>query len=300
MLLRANRSLRGDLTMSLTRRDILKGGATLLTGAGLVGKLQAAEAGPARKSRISARQGCFGGKFESAERAGLEGVELGVGGAAEKLSIADPANREQTKDQVKAAGLVVSSLSMDLLNGNPLATDPQAPAWVEQTLGACQDFGAGGILVPFFGKAHLLQGSQFKQAEVDSLVERLKALAPKAEAANVVLGLECTLTAKQYGELLDRVGSKSVGAYYDIGNCTGAGFDVPGDIRALGERLSLIHFKDGPNYLGEGKVEMEPVAEALRAIDYKGWIVLETSCPSKDGEADCTRNVGYVRKLMRL
>ena len=86
-------------------------------------------------------------------------------------------------------------------------------------------------------------------------------------------------------------------AYYDIGNSTNAGFDVPADLRALKGRLCMIHFKDGPNYLGEGKVKMEPVAEALKAIDYQGWIVLETATPSNNAEADCRRNAEFIRKL---
>jgi len=43
---------------------------------------------------------------------------------------------------------------------------------------------------------------------------------------------------------------------------------------------------------------MDPVGEALKAVKYEGWIVLETSCPSKNAEADCKRNAEFVRKLM--
>lgn len=286
---------------TVTRRDVLRGSAAALLGAAWSKHLLAESPAPAKTIRISGRGGSFGGKFENAKAAGLDGVELGVGGPAEKLSIADPANRAKTREQLQALGLVVSSLSMDLMNGNPLATDPLAPAWVEQSIEACKDLGGAGILLPFFGKAHLLQGKEWKQAEVDALVERLKTLGPKAKEAGVVLGLECTLSAKQFHELLDRIGCDAVAAYYDIGNCTGAGFDVPSEIRDLKGRLApMIHFKDGPNYLGEGKVKMEPIGEALKAIEYKGWIVLETSCPSKDGEADCKKNVACVRKLMGL
>ena len=45
---------------------------------------------------------------------------------------------------------------------------------------------------------------------------------------------------------------------------------------------------------------MEPVAEALRAIAYQGWIVLETACPSKNVEADCRRNADFTRKILGL
>ena len=93
------------------------------------------------------------------------------------------------------------------------------------------------------------------------------------------------------------MGSEAVKAYYDIGNSTNAGFDVPADLRALKDRLGMLHFKDGGAYLGEGKVKMEPVAEAIQAIGYQGWIVLETANPSKNAEADCRRNAQSIRKL---
>jgi sugar phosphate isomerase/epimerase len=267
-----------------------------LAGVALAPRLMAAEGAPA-KIRIAARH--FGDNLDAAKRAGMNGVELGVGGPAEKLHIADAAYREKVKEKVKATGIVVSSLSMDLLNGNPMATDPLAPAWVEQCIEAAKDLGAVGMLVPFFGKDGLLQGRELHKANVDALVARMKLLAPKAKQAGVVLGLENTCSAKQNLEILDRIGGGGVGCYYDIGNSTGAGYDVPAEIRELKGRLCMIHFKDGGSYLGEGKVKMEPVAEALKAIDYKGWIVLETACP-KDAEADCKRNGDFIRKLMGI
>lgn len=283
--------------MTLTRRTFLKGATTGLAGVVAVPSLMSTllAAAPS-KIRVAARH--FGGDCERAKQAGMDGVEVGVGGRADKLQIADPAVRQKYKDSAKATGLVVSSLSLDLLNSFPLFDDPQAPAWVEQCIDAAKDLGAKAMLVPFFGKANLMQGKEFKKEAVDALVGRLKELAPKAKAASVTLGIECTLSAKMYLELLDRVGSEGVGAYYDIGNCTNAGLDVPADIRELKDRMCMIHFKDGGSYLGEGKVKMEPVAEALHAINYQGWIVLETSNPSKDAIADCKRNSDYTRKLM--
>jgi sugar phosphate isomerase/epimerase len=252
----------------------------------------------AGKIRIGSRTGSFGGKIEQAQECGLQGVELGVGGAADKLEIADPDKRAKYNAAAKAGGIVVSSLSMDLMNGCPVANEPRAVAWLGQCIDAAKDLGATAILVPFFGKAHLLDSSkQFKKADVDTVVARMKEVAPKAKDAGVHLGIECTLTAKEYLELLDRIGSEYVGAYYDIGNCTGAGFDVPGDIKALKDRMCMIHFKDGKNFLGEGRVKLEPVAEALKAIDYKSWIILETSCPTKNALADAKKNVETIRKL---
>jgi len=283
--------------MKLTRRAFLRRSVIGVAASVIVPTLMAAEAGGApRKYRISARH--FGGDCAKAKLAGMDGVEIGVGGPADKLEIASPEVRKKYKDSAQTSGLAVSSLSMDLLNGNPLFSDPRAPAWAEQCIDAAKDLGAVAILVPFFGKADLLKNKEFKKAEVDALVAVLKDLGPKAKAAGVALGVEATLTARQYLELLDRVGSDGVGAYYDIGNTTNAGLDVPADIKALKGRICCVHFKDGNTYLGEGKVKMQPVADALHAINYPGWIVLETANPSKDAVADCKRNGDYARKLM--
>lgn len=287
--------------MIFTRRTFLRNSAFALAGTALLRDLLAEDApgaAPTGKIRIGSRVGSFGGKIEQARECGLQGVELGVGGPADKLEIADPEKRAKYKEQVKAGGIVVSSLSMDLTNSNPVASDARAVAWLGQCIDAAKDFGALAILVPFFGKAHLLDsGKEFKKADVDNVVAKMKEVAPKAKEAGVHLGIECTLTAKQYGDILDRIGSEFVGAYYDIGNCTGAGFDVPGDIKTLKDRMCMIHFKDGKNFLGEGQVKLEPVADALKAINYKNWIILETACPTKNGPADAKKNVETIRKL---
>lgn len=292
--------------MAITRRGFLAGGAAALAGAAWARELLAADAAAtgagagagAGKIRVSARQ--FGSSVESAKKAGMDGVEVGVGGPADKLQIADAEFRAKIKDKVKETCVVVSSLSMDLLNGNPVATDEHGLAWLEQCIDAAKDLGAVGILVPFFGKAGLLKGKELNKDVVDPLVARMKEAGPKAKAAGVTLGLENTCSAKQNIEILDRIASDGVGVYYDIGNSTGGGYDVPAEIRELKSRICMFHFKDGNNYLGEGKVKMDPIAEAIKAIDYKGWIVLETSCPSKNTEADCKRNADFIRKLMGL
>ena len=282
--------------MNVSRRTFLQAGTAGLAGVSLMHSLVAAEnaADKPSKIRVSAREGSFGGNLEAAARCNLDGVELYVGDPAEKLHLADPDVRKKLKEQLKPLGLAASSLSIDFFNEHPLVSDPQAPAWLEQTIEAAKDLHAEGILVPFFGRGEL------KPADFDPLVARMKAAAPKAAAAGVVLGLENWLSGSQNLEIIDRIGSDAVRVWYDVGNSTLRGYDVPAELRQLKGRICMIHFKDGANYLGEGKVKMEPIAEALKAIDYQGWIVLETSCPSKDAAADCRRNATFVRKLLGL
>lgn len=278
----------------MTRRVFLKGTAAGVAGAAVASHLATAQAGTAAKIRMSS---CSCGGLADCKKAGLEGVEVGVGGPDDTLHIAKPDVRQRYKDEMKATGLPISSFMMGLLNGNPLATDPRGPAWLEQSIEAAGDLKVGVILIAFFGKGSLKEGQGMKKADVDVVVERLKAAAPKAKDAGTILGIENTLSAEQNLEILERIGHPSVRIYYDCYNLAGEGYDVCAEIKRLKDKISIFHFKNGGDYLETGKVKFEPIAKAMQEIGYQGWIVLETSNPSKDRIADARKNAEYVRKL---
>jgi len=281
---------------TVTRREFLHASA-LLAGATLLPGLHAAAAPAKGAVRIGA---CVVG-LEQAKQAGLDGVEVGVGDAADRLSIADPEVRKRYRAQMKETGLPICSLMMGLLNSNPLASDPRGPAWLEQSIDAAKDLGARVILVAFFGKGDLLgSDGKVKPGDVDVVVQRLKAAAPRAKDAGVILGIENYLEAKDNARILERINHDSVRLYYDVYN-TGAtkGYDVPAELRFLKDRVAQVHFKNGPNLLESGQVKFEPIAAALKEINFKGWIVLETSSPSKDAVADVKRNAEFARGLFK-
>lgn len=286
--------------MSITRRRFLATTAGGLAGTVLASSVSYAQTA-AGKVRVGVCDWSLGMRgpeaMAVAKGIGLDGVEVSAGDAADTLQIADAAYRQQYKEAVQKTGVATASVAMGFLNGSPLATEPRGPAWLDQTIAATQDLGAKVILVAFFGKGDLRRGKELKEKEVDALVERLKDAAPKALEAGVILGLENTLSAEQNLAILDRVKNDAVRVYYDIGNSTDNGYDVPAEIRLLKDRICQIHFKDGGHYLGEGKVKVPPVAEAIHAIEYKGWIVLETAMPSNKRDADFKRNADFVRSL---
>ena len=289
--------------MKQSRRSFLTQSAALMAaGAWMAPRLGSAEA--ACGMRLSACDWSLQARgpegLAIAKRVGLDGLEISAGEATDILTIADSACREAYKAQVKETGVIISSIAMGFLNGAPLATDPRGPVWLEQTIDAAADLQVKTILLAFFGKGDLREKTDLKQAEVDRVVERLKTAAPRAEKAGVVLGLENTLSGADNMKILDRVQSNQVKIYYDIGNSTYNGYDVPKEIRELKANICQIHFKDGGYMLGKGKVEMGPVRDAIQAIDYKGWLVLETAIPSKDRDADFMKNAAYVRDLMGM
>jgi L-ribulose-5-phosphate 3-epimerase len=292
----SSRSSFADGRLVLPRRTVLKGALAGLAGGSYLSELLA-DGSIVASPTVDFRIGSCTLGLSDAKKAGIDGVELRVGDPADRLRIAEPAVLQQYRDEMKETGLVVSSLMMGLLNQCPLASDPRAPAWLEQSIDAAHDLGAKVILVAFFGKGDLQQDGRVKKAEVEVVVQRIKAAAPRAKEAGVILGIENRLSARQNADVLEQIGHDSVGIYYDVGNLTNLGYDVPEEIRFLKDRIVSIHFKDGRNYLGEGNVKFPAIAAAIREIGYRGWIVLETPSPSKNPVADTKRNAAYIREL---
>lgn len=276
------------MTTFLSRRSFLSRSAAAAALATFASRIRAAV--PAR-----IRVGTCTLGLRAAKDAGLDGVEVRAGNAADTLEIADPKRIEAYKAEMAETGLSICSIMMGLLNSHPLASDPRAPAWLEQTIGGAAALGAKNILVAFFGKGSLLENNRVKEDDFRVVVERLKAAAPRAADAGVILAVENTLTAEQNERLLDAVGHPAVRIYYDVFNTKHYG--VPAEIRRLGSRISQLHYKNGPKYLDEDAAYFEEVTAAVKEIGFSGWVVLETSNPSKDGVADARRNGEFVRRL---
>ena len=147
----------------------------------------------------------------------------------------------------------------------------------------------------FFGKWSLTN-----RDEMDYTGDALRELGPEAEKADVILGLENTISAEDNVRIMERSRSKAVMVYYDVGNSTKAGFDVVKEIRWLGkDRICQFHLKDNPHYMGEGTISFPAVMQAIRDIGFAGYANLETDAhPNMDVGAEMKRNLEFVRRLM--
>jgi L-ribulose-5-phosphate 3-epimerase len=232
-----------------------------------------------------------------AKQLGFQGVEVSLGTkiADNKLPLDNPELQAQYLEAFKKNGIGPAGTCLDALHRNYLKNDKLGQKWVADGIRISKSLGAKVMLLPFFGK-----GALTTPAEMDYVGDALRDLAQQAEAAGVVLGLEDTISAADNVRIMERAGSpKALKVYYDIGNSTGGGFDVPREIEWLGaKRICQFHFKDNPNYLGEGKVKFRESLEAISRIGFQGFANLETDAPSKDLEADMKKNLAYTRKLI--
>ena len=235
--------------------------------------------------------------FELAKQIGLDGVQVSIGSVEDNLQLRQTKVQKAYVEAARKTGLKIPSLAMGLLNDVPLMSEPRAALWVADAIKVTHTLGVRPLLLAFFGKGELKQENKTDmQRVIDVLVE----LAPRAEDAGVILGLESYLSAEANLRILDAVKSEAVQVYYDFYNSgVRKKHDVFKEIKQLGrERICEVHFKEGSSRLGQSAVmDWKKVVSTLKEIGYSGWIVLETSCPN-DIVKDTQANLAYTRKLL--
>jgi sugar phosphate isomerase/epimerase len=209
--------------------------------------------------------------LEFAKALGLDGVMVDLGNWRDNLPLRKPELQKKYLEKSKQIGLPVSSLAIGTLNEIPLKSDPRAEQWLSDSVDVAKAMGLRVVLVPFFAKGDLRNDPAGK----DAVVESLKRVAPKAEKAGVILGVESWLSAPEHVEILDRVGSPAVEVYYDVGNSQKVGHDIFKEIRSLGKRICEFHAKDNDDLYGKGTMNFPEVRKAMDAIGYRGWMQIE-------------------------
>jgi sugar phosphate isomerase/epimerase len=228
---------------------------------------------------------------------GFDGVEVSLGRnpVDDKLPLDNAELQRQYIDEFNKNNFRPAGTCLDVLHRNYLKNDKLGQKWITDGIRISKQLNARVMLLPFFGNGALTTAE-----EKNYVGDVLRELAPEAERAGVTLGLENTISADDNVRIMDRARSKAVKVYYDIGNSTRNGFDVPREIDWLGKnRICQFHFKDNPGYIGEGKVKFREAVEAISRIGFEGFANLETDSPSKDVQADMRRNLAYVRKTMQ-
>jgi len=285
---------------SLTRRQSLR-----LFGGGLAGvalwpaRERLAHAGQGVQFKVGVtdwdlRQENKPEAIALAKRLGFDGVQVSLGKGKERLPLVDPALQRTYLEESKRVGLPIASVCLEILHTNVLKSDPLGRRWVTDSIPIARALGVKVILLPFFGR-----GALETQAEMDYVGDVLREVAPLAEKAGAILGLEDTISARDNVRIMERTRSPAVLTYYDVGNSTRGGFNVVEEIRWLGaDRICEVHLKDNPHYLGRGTIDFPAVVDALADIGFSQWAQLETSSPSGSVEQDLAINLAYIRGVI--
>lgn len=232
----------------------------------------------------------------AAREAGFAGFEPTLNATGELTPTTDEAACRRIGDEIRAAGLQVVSLASGLFwqthytHADPLVRQ----AAIDLTV-ACLDrarwLGADVLLVVPGVVRRDKEPGRLVCGYADALVRAhaaLQQLMPAAERRGIVIALENVwngflLSPVELCELIDRLNSPWIGAYFDVGNVQK--FGMPEDwIRTLGPRIARVHIKDyrvavgtsaGFVPPGDGDADWPAILAALGQVGYDGPLTVE-------------------------
>jgi sugar phosphate isomerase/epimerase len=279
-----------------TRRSFLKRGITLAGAMGLISDKHAAA-----PFKIGACDWSIGhssdiGAFDTAKQIGVDGIMVDIGSPENNLHIRQKEIQQQYLRKSAETGIKISSIAIGALNNYPYKSDPQTDEWVWDSVDVASAFSVPAILLAFFHKNDLRNDEQ----GIKETIRKLKTVAPKAEKANVILGIESYLNGADHLRIMDAVGSPNVKVYMDFRNTQDAGWDVLKELKTIGtENICELHMKENGKLLGKGDVPLKKICEYLKEKNYRGdgWMQIESSHPGKDVIADYQENLKFLRDL---
>ena len=285
--------------VNFSRRQLLIQGLLLATA----GKLKAFQ--PGKKSlKIGACDWSIGknsdiGAFEVAQKIGLDGLMVDVGSPENNLHLRRKNVQDQYKKESARTGIKISSVAMGTLNNHPYKSDPRTDEWVWDTVDVAKNFCVEVILLAFFHKGDLRNDEK----GIQEVIRKLKHVAPKAEKAGVILGIESYLNGADHLRIMEAVGSKSVKVYMDFRNTADAGWDVMKELKLIGtENICELHMKENGALLGNGTLPWTAIKDYLVENNYygDGWMQIESSNPESAGVVtNYKHNLKFLRELFK-
>jgi sugar phosphate isomerase/epimerase len=239
--------------------------------------------------------------FDLAKQIGLEGVQITLGTVANGLNLRQPAVQRAYREAARRTGVEIASLCLSETSVVPLFSEPKAAVWLLDSLDVCRAMHQRVLLVAQFGEGELRASDSTAMGRMADL---LREVAPRAEKAGVVLGLENYLSAEENLRLIDQVGSPAVQVYYDVGNSAHKGYDVPKEIRLLGKHICEFHLKDfyqneydGSLILSKARLDYQAIRAAIADIGYRGWLLIEIDTTPDEAPAVQKENLAYLKTL---
>ena len=225
------------------------------------------------------------GAFDLAKDIASDGVEVDMGGLGDRETfdskLGDPVIRQQFLDKSREANVAISSIAMSGFYAQSFAERDGVQRMVQDCLDTMKAMNVKTAFLPMGVKGDLIQYPNLRPA----IVERLKAIAPEAEKAGIVIGIETALDAHGEAKLLDDIGSSAIQSYFNFGNALQAGRSVEKELKTLGkDRICQIHCTDTDGVWLENntRLDLKSIRKTLDRMHWTGWLVVERSRDAKD------------------
>ncbi len=240
--------------------------------------------------------------FELAREAGFDGVELALDASGAVTMESTKEEIIEIKKMAENAGMELYSVASGLYWSYNYTSENEenrkkAKEITKKQIDIASWLGCDTILVvPGAVNVAFEQGGEIVEYDIayERALSALKELAPYAEEKEVCIGVENVwnkflLSPIEMRDFIDKINSKYVGSYFDVGNVLYCGYPEHW-IKILNSRIKKVHFKDFKTSIGSidgfvdllaGDVDYISVKNALDKIGYDGWVTAEMIPPYK-------------------
>lgn len=251
--------------------------------------------------------------FGLAAECGYTGLEIAPFTISDYVTDISSAKRAEVKKQAEKAGLEILGIHWLLAKTEGFyMTSPDAEvrkktsAYFAELAKFCADLG-GKILVCGSPKQrNVLPGVTQDQA-MDYAEEVFSAFIPALEETDTLFAIEPLApaetdflnTAGQTVELIERINSPRIQLHLDCKAMSSEKTPIPELIRKHHKRMVHFHAND-PNLRGPGFGDLDfvPVFEALKEVDYRGWVSVEVFDYTPGIENLTKKSIDYMRECL--
>lgn len=245
------------------------------------------------------------GAITLAKEIGTDGLEIDMGSLGKRVDFENKLNDRKTQQQFIAEfnrlGLEISSVAMSAFYGQSFAKRDNYLALTEECIAVMKDLKVKNCFLPLTNITDLTKDTQLYAVVVD----RLKTIAAKAQAAGVVIAIETSLPAVEEARLIDKIASPSIRSYVNVSTILKRKGDVCQELKTLGKaRIAQIHITntDGNWLQNDQAVNIPEIKKTLDKMGWSGWLVIERSRDTKDVHNikwNYGANAAYLKKVFQ-
>lgn len=242
---------------------------------------------------------------------GYQGIELAPFTLADSVNEVSPLERQKVREQVAQHGLEVVGIHWVLvkpeglyLNHPDTSLRTRTAAYLKELVDFCADIGGTRMVVGSPRQRNLLPGVSQAQGEAWTL-ETFRAAIAQAETRGVVICLEPLSpaetnflnTAEATLAFAKRINSPAFKLILDVKAMCSETKPVPQIIAETSPHFAHFHAND-PNLKGPGfgKVDFQPIAAALKAAGYAGFVSVEVFNFDEGPQEIATRSLRYLQQ----
>ena len=250
--------------------------------------------------------------FRQARQCGYEGLEIAPFTLGENIFEISADRRRWVRDLAGQNELQIIGLhwllahTQDLhLTSSNLATRARTVDYMAELARLCRDLGGGVMVLGSPQQRNLTAGMSYQEG-FDNAVQTLSQLLPVLDETEVTLAIEplgpeegdFILTADAGVELVTAVDCERVRLHLDVKAMSTEAKPIPEIIHDSKAWLSHFHAND-PNRPGPGMGDLDflPIVQALKQVQYTGWISVEVFDYTPGLEALTRGSLNYMQGI---